>query len=107
MPEPAQDFMVDDCSVSMGGTLTAGAVSRLSFDVRRGDRRLSDPGSYLGSTGHLVILRVGDLAYLDVRRVGSGLTFDAAVPSAGTYRLFLDFKKGNVNRTAEYTAVVE
>lgn len=54
-----------------------------------------------------MILRVGDLAYLDVRRVGSGLAFDAAVPSAGTYRLFLDFQKGNVNRTAEYTAVAE
>lgn len=107
MPEPAQDFVVDDCSVRMGGTLTAGAVARLSFEVRRGDRRIADPGSYLGSTGHLVILRVGDLAYLDVRRVGSRLTFDAAVPSAGTYRLFLDFTKGDVNRTAEYTAVVE
>lgn len=107
MPEPAEDVMVDDCSVRMGGRLTAGTVSRLSFDVRRGDRRVPDPGSYLGSTGHLVILRVGDLAALDVRRVGSGLTFDAAVPSAGTYRLFLDFEKGDVNRTAEYTAVVD
>lgn len=106
MPEPAKDVMVDDCTVRMGGTLTAGTVSRLSFDVRRGDRPVPDPGPYLGSTGHLVILRVGDLAALDVRRVGSGLTFDAAVPSAGAYRLFLDFQKGGVNRTAEYTAVV-
>ena len=106
MPEPAGDVMVEDCSVRMGGRLTAGTVSRLSFDVRRGDRRVPDPGSALGSTGHLVILRVGDLAALEVRRVGSGLTFDAAVPSAGTYRLFLDFQKGNVSRTAEYTAVV-
>ncbi|CAA9228657.1 MAG: FIG00995371: possibly secreted protein [uncultured Corynebacteriales bacterium] len=106
LPEPARDVMVGDCSVSMGGTLTAGTVSRLSFDVRRGDRRVPDPGSYLGATGHLVILRVGDLAAVDVRRVRSGLTFDAAVPSAGTYRLFLDFQKGNADRTAEYTAVV-
>jgi hypothetical protein len=105
MPDPVDDVMVDDCSVRMNGDLTAGTVSRLSFDVRRGGSRVLDPGSSLGPTGHLVVLRVGDLAALDVRRVDDGLTFHAAVPSAGTYRLFLDFQKGGVSRTAEYTAV--
>ena len=105
MPAPSEDFAFDDCSVRMDGGLTAGTVSRLSFEVRRGDERVPDPGGFLGSTEHLVILRVGDLAYLDVRRVGTGLTFDAAVPSRGTYRMFLDFDKGGIIRTAEYTAV--
>jgi hypothetical protein len=31
------------------------------------------------------------------------VTFFAEVPSAGTYRLFLDFRHGGVVRTAEFT----
>ena len=31
------------------------------------------------------------------------MKFAAEVPSAGTYRLFLDFKHGDVVRTAEVT----
>ena len=31
------------------------------------------------------------------------MKFAAEVPSAGTYRLFLDFKHGDVVRTAEFT----
>ena len=106
LPEPAKDFLLEDCSVSIKGALTTGTVSRVSFDVHRRGQRLIDPTPYLGPADHLVILRAGDLAVLDVRRVGTGLTFEAAVSAPGTYRLFLDFTKGAVARTAEYTAVV-
>ena len=60
---------------------------------------------YLGASGHLVVMRAGDLAYLHVHPVGKGLAFDAEVPSVGTYRLYLDFKHRGVVRTAEFTAV--
>jgi copper chaperone CopZ len=36
-------------------------------------------------------------------RRGPGVQFVAEVPSAGTYRLFLDFRHGDVVRTAEFT----
>jgi hypothetical protein len=60
----------------------------------------------------LVALRAGDLAYLHVHPDGSpgdGVTesgpqvvFFAEVPSAGRYRLYLDFKHQGVVRTAEF-----
>ena len=105
LPEPAADSVVDDYMVTIDGTLTAGAVSRLSFDVTRSGRPVGDLQPYLGAAGHLVALRAGDLAYLHVHPTGDGLSFDIEVPSPGTYRLYLDFKHGGVVRTAEFTAV--
>ncbi|MEU7865015.1 hypothetical protein AB0B91_65845, partial [Nonomuraea sp. NPDC049141] len=65
--------------------------------------------------GHLVALRQGDLAYLHVHphgepgdgrtRPGPEVSFSAEMPSAGAYRLYLDFKHGGVVRTAEFTVV--
>jgi uncharacterized protein YfaP (DUF2135 family) len=34
---------------------------------------------------------------------GPDITFSATAPSAGAYRLFLDFQHGDVVRTAEFT----
>jgi hypothetical protein len=61
-----------------------------------------------------VALRDGDLAYLHVHpdgdaddpstEAGPGITFSADVPSAATYRLFLDFQHDGAVRTAELTA---
>jgi hypothetical protein len=74
---------------------------------------VTDLQPYLGAYGHLVALREGDLAYLHVHPEGApgdGATpagprveFAAEVPSAGTYRLFLDFRHAGVVRTAEFT----
>jgi hypothetical protein len=36
-------------------------------------------------------------------RGGPGIAFTAEVPAAGTYRLFLDFRHGGVQRTAVFT----
>ena len=107
MPEPADNAVMGDYSVHLAGELTAGAVSRLGFSVRRGGLRLADPAAHLGSPGHLVALRVGDLACADIQPTGEDLTFDVRIPSPATYRLFLDFQQGNVVRTAEYTVVAE
>ncbi len=70
---------------------------------------------YLGAYGHLVAMRVGDLAYLHVHPeamsgpavppAGAQITFHAPVPTAGQYRLFLDFKAAEVVHTAEFTVV--
>ncbi len=77
---------------------------------------VADLQPYLGAYGHLVALRQGDLAYLHVHpdgepgdgttKSGPEITFNSEAPSAGTYRLFLDFRHGGVVRTAEFTVVV-
>lgn len=89
--------------VRLDGELVPGRSSRLTATVTKDGREVTDLQPYLGASGHLVALRGGDLAYLHVHPAGPGLTFAAEVPSAGTYRLFLDFRHGDVVRTAEFT----
>ncbi|MFG1646811.1 hypothetical protein ACGFMK_41595 [Amycolatopsis sp. NPDC049252] len=93
---------VDGYRVRLDGDLVPGRSSRLVATVTKDGRQVTTQ-PYLGATGHLVALRGGDLAYLHVHPAGPGLTFLAEVPSAGSYRLFLDFRHGDVVRTAEFT----
>ncbi|MGW5722038.1 hypothetical protein ACWEVP_38105 [Amycolatopsis sp. NPDC003865] len=99
---------VDGYTVELAGDLTAGRTSPLTLTVTRGGAPVTDLQPYLGAYGHLVALREGDLAYLHVHPDGAPVPgpevkFAAEVPSAGTYRLFLDFRHGDVVRTAEFT----
>ena len=54
-------------------------------------------------------LRAGDLAYLHVHpaddgaRPGPEVAFAATAPSAGDYRLFLDFRHGDAVHTAAFS----
>jgi hypothetical protein len=107
---PAPVASVDDYSVELAGDLVAGTRSELTLTVRKDGRPVDDLQPYLGAFGHLVALRDGDLAYLHVHAeesAGSGpvLAFAVDVPAAATYRLFLDFRHGDVVRTAAHTAV--
>src|SRR3954447_14182259 len=110
---PSRTAQVDGYTVEVAGGLTAGKTSPLTLEVSRDGVPVTYLQRYLGAAGHLVALRGGDLAYLHVHpdgEPGDGRTaagpqvkFAAEVPSAGTYRLFLDFKHGGVVRTAEFT----
>lgn len=107
---------VDGYAVSLTGELTAGQESELGFHIERDGTEVVDLDPYLGAYGHLVAIRAGDLAYLHVHPSGApadGSTspgpevrFAAHVPSAGTYRLFLDFSHADVVRTAAFTVEV-
>ena len=66
---------------------------------------------YLGASGHLVALRAGDLAYLHVHPLEGGaeigrIAFAATYPSAGRYRLFLQFRHAGRVHTAALTQEV-
>jgi hypothetical protein len=116
LPEPAAATEVDGYTVVLTGELTAGRASELTFSVSRDGRPVTDLQPYLGSFGTLVALRAGDLAYLHVHpaeppagttpSAGPHKTFVATVPSAGTYRLFLDFRHGDAVHTAAFTVRV-
>ncbi|MFB8266506.1 hypothetical protein ACFC96_07810 [Streptomyces sp. NPDC055955] len=97
----------DGYEVRLGGGLGAGSASELTLSVAKNGKPVTDLQPYLGSYGHLVALRSGDLAYLHVHpnKGGPGpeVSFTATAPSAGTYRLFLDFKHDGTVRTAEFT----
>jgi len=107
--QPSLVANVDDYQVTLGGQLVPGQSSRVTLTIRRNGQDVTDLQPYLGAFGHLVALRGGDLAYLHVHpddsntKPGPAITFFAEVPSAGTYRLFLDFQHEGKVRTAEFT----
>ena len=106
LPAPVRSVDVDGLRVSLTeGASRAGAESRLAFDVTRDGRPVAvEP--YLGAKGHLVALRQGDLAFLHVHPDESSLRFMAEFPSAGRYRLFLQFKTEGRIHTAAFTQEV-
>jgi hypothetical protein len=92
-----------------GDRLAAGKETELGFTVQRRGRPV-EVETYLGAGGHLVALRKGDLAYLHTHPAGHGgggrgvpVKFETEFPSAGTYRLFLQFKHDGRVHTAAFT----
>jgi hypothetical protein len=105
LPAVSRTAEVDGYTVTLAGDLTAGASADLTLSVSRDGQPVTDLEPYLGAAGHLVALRDGDLAYLHVHPTDErSLSFAAEVPSAGVYRLYLDFKHDGKVRTAEFTA---
>ncbi|MEV5546651.1 hypothetical protein AB0L35_11085 [Streptomyces sp. NPDC052309] len=113
LPEATGTARIGEYTVALDGALLPGEASELTLTVSRNGRPVTDLQPYLAAYGHLVALRVGDLGYLHVHpegEPGDGTTapgpeiaFMAVAPSAGTYRLFLDFQHNDVVRTAEFT----
>ncbi|MFF0372407.1 hypothetical protein [Micromonospora sp. NPDC005087] len=115
VPAPACTTTVDGYTVALDGDLRPGSTAKLTLTINRNGAPVTDLQPYLGAYGHLVALRQGDLAYLHVHpdgepgdgrtQPGPQVTFYAEVPSAGTYRLYLDFQHTGTVRTAEFTLV--
>lgn len=102
----------------------AGESSSLTFAITQDGEDVDDLAPYLGAKGHLVALREGDLAFLHVHPVGAEdehahgghaeegggapneIAFAASFPTAGRYRLYLQFKHEGVVQTAEFTVSV-
>ena len=90
--------------------LHANTATKLHFAVSRDGRPVQSFDAYVGRRGHLVALRDGDLSYSHVHpdpdaEVGE-IVFHTELPSAGSYRLFLQFKVGGVVHTAPFTVEV-
>ncbi len=101
---------VDGYKVIWTGNLIAGTVSRIWVHVMRDNLPVNDLDPILGGGARLVILREGDLAYLNARPVGglrqeTATDFDVEVPTTGYYRMFLEFQHHGQLRTVEFTAL--
>ncbi|MGV0811592.1 hypothetical protein ABQF34_06485 [Mycolicibacterium boenickei] len=113
LPAPATTATVDGYTVTLGGVAKAGQPSELMLTVSRDGKPVTDLQPYLGAYGHLVAVRAADLEYLHVHPMsdaadpatapGPQIAFHTTLPSAGSYRLFLDFKHRDVVHTAEFT----
>lgn len=117
VPPPARTVRTDGYEVQLDGDLVSGKASQVSLTVLRDGAPVTDLEPYLGAYGHLVALREGDLAYLHVHpdgepgdgrtTAGPVITFHAEVPSAGRYRLFLDFQHEARVHTAAFTLAAD
>ncbi|MFG2875412.1 hypothetical protein ACGFYU_10450 [Streptomyces sp. NPDC048337] len=110
LPPAARTAEVDGYRVALGGTLDPGEAGELRLTVSKDGKPVTNLEPYLGAYGHLVALRDGDLAYLHVHPneggPGPDVSFTATAPSAGSYRLFLDFQHEGTVRTAAFTVQV-
>jgi hypothetical protein len=114
---PSRVAEVDGYQVRLDGDLVPGLAAQVFATVSRGGSPVTDlepVDSDLGRAfGRLEALRADDLAPARVHpdaapsaptdRAGPGIAFTAEAPGAGTYRLFLDFRHGGVQRTAVFT----
>jgi len=106
LPAPVESVETDGFRVRLAeGPARAGEESELRFAITRGGRPVHVQ-DHLGAKGHLVALRQGDLAFLHVHPDEASLRFEATFPSAGSYRLFLQFKVGGRVHTAPFTQEV-
>ena len=115
LPPPAATAVVDGYEVTLTGAPVAeGATTPVTLTVARGGTPVTDLEPYLGSFGHLVAIRSGDLAYLHVHPTGAPPTrpdatggpevpFEVTVPGPGDYRLYFDFADEGRARTAAFT----
>ena|SRR5690349_17996368 len=111
-PAPRAVEAADGYEVRLrSGDPVAGDPTALTFSVSENGNPVGDLQSYLGAKGHLVALREGDLAFLHVHPEESEgaadeIVFEATFPTAGRYRVYLQFRHQSAVHTAEFTVVV-
>ncbi|GHJ50420.1 hypothetical protein Cs7R123_77620 [Catellatospora sp. TT07R-123] len=109
LPAAAQQTETGGYTVAYQGATMIGASQPMLFTVTR-DGKPVTMQPYLGSFGHLVVLRDLDLGYVHVHPepalVNGGVKFWLSAPSAGTYRMYFDFQADGKVHTAEFTLVV-
>ena len=111
LPDPAGVVRTEGYEITLATEIQAGGEASPTFGISRAGRPVEDLEPYLGALGHLVALREGDLAFLHVHPEADGgsgprISFHAAFPSAGRYRLFLQFAHGGEVRTVAFTVEI-
>ena len=89
-------------------------TASLGFAVSKDGKAVERPRSPISAPrGHLVALREGDLAFLhvhpepgDAAQRTASVEFAATFPTAGRYRLYLQFRHEGAVQTAEFTVAV-
>ena len=85
----------------------AGAPAHVQFEVAEQGRPVTaELQPYLGAMGHLVAIREDDLKYLHTHPDGAAPAFHVKYPSAGNYRVFVQFRHRGRVHTAAFTVAV-
>ena len=111
LPPPAAQTVVGGLDVRRSGALTTRTSARSTFTITEGGQPVTDLQPVHDALGHAVIIRPDDLGYRHLHAVpttGSGpeLEFEGGVPERGTYRIFVEFYRGERLHVAAYTVRV-
>ena len=116
LPAPSATTQVDGYTVTVDSTqLMAGHAMPLKVSIARDGKPVTDLQPYLETYAHLTGFHAGDQAMAHMHPEGApattdtggpDLTFDAMLPSAGDWRLFLQFQTGGTLHTASVTLKV-
>ena len=111
LPAAADQTVADGLTVRRSGGLTTRAGARSVFTVTERGQPVTDLQQVHDALGHAVIIRPDDLGYRQfhaVRSTGSGpeLEFEGGVPTRGTYRVFVEFYRGDRLHLAAFTVRV-
>jgi hypothetical protein len=106
----AREATVDGFVVAYEGTPRIGATQPLTLRVYRNGSPVTELEPYLGTYGHLVMLRENDLAYTHVHAenelTGGAVKFWLAAAGSGRYRMYFQFQVAGTVHTAAFTVAV-
>ena len=113
-PGPSGAVTVDGYTVTASGNLRAGTESPLAVRITRDGETVTDLQPYLGVWAHLSAFRAKTLAFAHLHPTEqpmSGMAMDspdplqfkALLPTAGTYRVYVQFQTAGALHTAALT----
>jgi antitoxin (DNA-binding transcriptional repressor) of toxin-antitoxin stability system len=110
LPPAADQVQIKDLAVSRTGELSTSADSGTAITVTDHGKPVTDLQPAHGEMGHSVLIRPDDLGYLHMHSNSAGtgprLDFLGAVPDRGSYRLFVEFYRGDELYLAPFTLQV-
>jgi hypothetical protein len=114
LPAPAATANVDGYTVTVKGEPMAGMMHPLTVSVSKGGQPVTTLEPYLQTYAHLTAFNSEDGAFAHLHPTtdasagtgGPDLTFDAELPKAGQWRVFVQFQTGGVLHTAALTLAV-
>ncbi len=110
LPPAADQVQIKDLTVTRTGKLSTSADSSTAITVTDRGEPVTDLQPAHGEMGHSVLIRPGDLGYLHMHSNSTGtgprLDFLGAVSDRGSYRLFVEFYRGDKLYLAPFTVQV-
>ncbi|WP_371534866.1 FixH family protein [Streptomyces sp. NBC_00466] len=111
LPAAAKTAEADGYTVTVKGDPMAGMAHRLTVTVTKDGKPVTDLQPYLDTYAHLTAFHEGDTAFAHLHPTtkvngdhgGPELSFNAELPTAGNWRLFLQFQTGGTLHTAALT----
>ncbi|WP_232485891.1 hypothetical protein [Streptomyces fildesensis] len=111
LPAAAKTADFDGYTVTVKGEPTAGMAHPLTVTVTKSGKPVTDLQPYLDTYAHLTAFHEGDTAFAHLHPTttvngnhgGPELSFNTELPTAGNWRLFLQFQTGGRLHTAALT----